>query len=68
MKRGFRDGFAYGLWIGGCAGFAFLGLILRILNPSLTETELFLRYWPVWVMAIVIALIGVVLAWGWRDG
>ncbi len=62
----FRRGFAYGLYFGGCIAFAFGALVLRFLNPSLTETEIFLRYWPVWVLGAIAVITGA-LWWRYLD-
>lgn len=29
------------------------GLLLRFTNPELTETQLFLKYWYVWITEII---------------
>ena len=39
----------------------YVQIIERFTHPQLTETQMFLNYWPWWLVTIVFALIGALL-------
>lgn len=49
-----RVGIAYALLIAALVGM----LILRFSHPMLTETQLFMEFWPVWLRLFAAVIVG----------
>ena len=43
------------------AGFAIAATVVRFANPELTETQLFLRFWPLWLSMLAACFGGIVV-------